>query len=45
MVKLLGVDLWFSNQKLKDLGYKLRYPDARIGLQECVRWYEEHGWL
>lgn len=44
-VKLLGVDHWYSNAKLKALGYALRYPDAKTGLIATVKWYEENGWL
>lgn len=44
-VKLIGIDHWYSNDKLKSIGYTLKYPDAKIGLQETVRWYETHGWL
>lgn len=44
-VKLLGVDHWYSNEKLKSLGFHCRYPDAKPGLVETVRWYEAHGWL
>ncbi|MBI2346880.1 MAG: NAD(P)-dependent oxidoreductase [Deltaproteobacteria bacterium] len=44
-VKLLGVDHWYSNAKLKALGYQLRYPDAKNGLIETVKWYETNGWL
>ncbi len=44
-VKLLGIDHWYSNEKLKSIGYQLKYPDAKIGLQETVRWYEHEGWL
>lgn len=44
-VKLLGVDHWHSNAKLKALGYRLQYPDAKPGLQAAVQWYEANGWL
>ncbi|MBI4365704.1 MAG: NAD(P)-dependent oxidoreductase [Deltaproteobacteria bacterium] len=44
-VKLLGVDHWYSNAKLKALGYVLRHPDAKAGLQATVKWYEANGWL
>lgn len=44
-VKLLGVDHWYSNAKLKSIGYQFRYTDAKVGLQETVKWYESHGWL
>jgi nucleoside-diphosphate-sugar epimerase len=35
---------WFSNQKLKDTGYKFKYPDRRIGLIKVIKWYDDHGW-
>jgi len=35
---------WFSNEKLKATGYKLKYPDRRIGLIKTIDWYDEHGW-
>ncbi|MHA1274753.1 MAG: NAD-dependent epimerase/dehydratase family protein [Promethearchaeota archaeon] len=35
----------FSNQKIKDAGYKFKYPDRRIGLIEVIKWYDQHGWL
>ena len=35
----------FSNEKLKQTGYKFKYPDRRIGLIETLKWYDEHGWL
>lgn len=44
-VKLLGVDHWHSNDKIKALGFRLQYPDAKDGLQETVRWYEANGWI
>jgi hypothetical protein len=36
---------WFSNAKLKATGYRLLYPDARIGLKDTIDWYRLHGWL
>jgi nucleoside-diphosphate-sugar epimerase len=45
MLAMLGVDFTYSNQKLKDTGYKFIYPDARQGLTDTVRWYKEQGWL
>lgn len=36
---------WFSNAKLKATGYRLLYPDARIGLKDTIDWYKLHGWL
>lgn len=45
MVKLFGSDQWHANAKLTATGYVLKYPDARTGLTETIRWYERHGWL
>lgn len=36
---------WFSNEKLKKLGYQFLYPDARAGLKETIAWYRERGHL
>jgi len=36
---------WFSNAKLKATGYRLLYPDARIGLKDTIDWYKLQGWL
>ncbi|MDD5747564.1 MAG: NAD(P)-dependent oxidoreductase [Actinomycetota bacterium] len=38
-------EYYFSNEKLKKLGYKLRYPDLRKGWFETVRWYMENEWI
>ncbi len=44
-IRYLGVDIAYSNQKLKDAGYRFRYPDARAGLRETVDWYKTNGWM
>ncbi len=44
-INYLGVDITYSNQKLKDAGYEFRYPDARTGLRETVAWYRGSGWI
>ncbi len=44
-VHFLGKDISYSNQKLKDLGYRFLYPDARIGIRETLDWYRQHGWI
>ncbi|MFX0102257.1 MAG: NAD-dependent epimerase/dehydratase family protein [Candidatus Hodarchaeota archaeon] len=36
---------FFSNKKLKDLGFEFKYPDMYSGLKMTIDWYEEHGWL
>lgn len=35
----------FSNEKLKSTGYKLLYPDVRVGLVETILWYQKEGFL
>ncbi len=49
-VELATVDMmyngyWYSNSKLKATGYRLLYPDPRIGLKDTIDWYRLHGWL
>lgn len=36
---------YFSNQKIKDLGYEFIYPDFKKGTMEVIQWYKEMGWL
>ncbi len=43
-IRFLGRDIAYSNQKLKDLGYRFLYPDARSGLRETIAWYRQEGW-
>lgn len=33
-----GVDFYYSNEKIKKLGYRHRYPDARVGIRETIDW-------
>jgi nucleoside-diphosphate-sugar epimerase len=40
---LLRMDGYASNAKLTSTGYRLGYPDWRIGLLETSRWYRERG--
>lgn len=44
-IQYLGVDIGYSNRKLKDAGYSFLYPDARAGLRETVDWYRRNGWI
>jgi len=44
-VKYLFHDYWLDNSKIKELGYKLVYPDVKEGLKETIRWYKDEGWL
>ena len=43
LVYLLG-NFWFSNQKIKGLGFEFDYPDRSIGLIETIDWYNKNGW-
>ncbi len=45
MVRFLGQDFVYSNEKLKATGYEFEYPDARHGLRDTVLWYRENGWI
>jgi nucleoside-diphosphate-sugar epimerase len=42
---LLGGDFWYTNEKLKNLGFQFKYPDGRQGMQETIAWYREMGWF
>jgi nucleoside-diphosphate-sugar epimerase len=44
-IDLLYNNYWFSNQKLKETGYKLVFPDARFGLKDTIDWYKQNDWL
>ena len=44
-IRFLGKDIAYSNQKLKDLGYRFVVPDARKGLEETLVWYRNQGWV
>ena len=36
---------YFSNQKIKDLGFQFEYPDFKKGTLEVIQWYREMGWI
>lgn len=38
-------DFVVSNQRIKDLGYRLRHPDFSLGFDETARWYRERKWI
>lgn len=40
---MLGADFWYSNEKLKGLGFRFQYPDSREGLRETLQWMREKG--
>lgn len=43
MTHYLGHNMWFSNQKIRDLGFSFTYRDPRRGLWEYVTWCREEG--
>jgi len=44
MIKYITHQYAFSNQKLKDLGFKFKY-NIWTGFKETIDWYIERGWL
>jgi len=42
---LLGGDFWYTNEKLKKLGFQFVYPDGREGMAQTIRWYRENGFI
>lgn len=42
-VGYMKYDYKFSNQKIKDLGFKFDYPDCRVGLIEMIDWIKEEN--
>ncbi len=36
---------YFSNQKLKDLGFEFQYPDFKKGTLDTLNWYRDMQWL
>lgn len=45
LTRYLAQDAWMDNAKLKSLGYRFKYSDVRIGIEETVDWYRSEGWL
>ncbi|MEW6203598.1 MAG: NAD-dependent epimerase/dehydratase family protein [bacterium] len=42
-VDYLAFNYIYSNEKIKDLGYKFLYPDCRVGLIEMFDWIKEEN--
>ena len=36
---------YFSNQKIKDLGFKFKYNNFIKGTHETFEWYKKQGWF
>jgi len=45
MVQYITHQYWFSNQKIKDLGFQFTYEDPRRGIWDYITWCRERGWL
>ncbi|MCD6514438.1 MAG: NAD-dependent epimerase/dehydratase family protein [Candidatus Odinarchaeota archaeon] len=45
MIRYLTYDSIMDNTKIKELGYKLLYPDTLVGLRETIEWYKQVGWI
>lgn len=45
ITKYLSSNMWFSNEKIRDLGFEFEYGDPRHGLWEFVTWCKERGLL
>jgi len=43
-INYLAYDYIFSNQKIKNLGFKFEYPDTRVGLIEMFDWIKEENY-
>ncbi|MBN2153408.1 MAG: NAD(P)-dependent oxidoreductase [Candidatus Lokiarchaeota archaeon] len=45
MAEYITHQYFFSNEKIKRLGFKYEYPDMFVGTKRTVDWYLDHGWL
>jgi len=45
MVEYVTHQYWFSNEKIKRLGFKFIYEDQRRGLWDYITWCKDRGWL
>jgi len=45
MVEYITHQYWFSNDKIKKLGFKFIYQDPCKGMWEYIGWCREMGWL
>ncbi len=43
MTQYLTGNMWFSNQKIKDLGFEFIYQDPRRGLWDYITWCKDRG--
>lgn len=46
MADYIDHQYYFSNQKLRDLGFKFKYDgNPYMGTRETIQWYIKHGWF
>jgi nucleoside-diphosphate-sugar epimerase len=45
MAEYITHQYWFSNQKIKNLGFTFKFPDMFSGTKQTIEWYVDHGWL
>ncbi len=45
MIGYLTHQYYFSNQKIRDLGFKFLYDDFVKGTHETIEWYKVNGWF
>ncbi len=43
--RYMDYDRIWDNTKLKQTGFRFKYPKAEDGLRETLEWYKDHGWL
>lgn len=42
-IQFFPIDMYVSNQKLRDLGYVFEYPEPDRGVEETIAWMEREG--
>lgn len=45
ITKYLGNNMWYSNEKIRDLGFEFTYRDPRRGFWDYITWCKERGVL
>jgi hypothetical protein len=45
MMEYIGHNYYFSNEKLKKLGFEYKYPTPFDVARDSIRWYLDHGWF
>jgi nucleoside-diphosphate-sugar epimerase len=41
----LSHDIVLGNRKIKELGFRLKWPDMRKAYPSVLRWYQDHRWV